>query len=69
MIATIRTVYVDERDIAWVSDWGGNAVVSFDPRSEKFDIHHMPHESANIRRILGARARSGCRRAARNTSA
>ena len=46
-------VYVDERDIAWTSDWGANAMLSFDPRTEKFETHALPRESANVRQILG----------------
>jgi virginiamycin B lyase len=46
-------VYVDDRDIAWVSDFGGNAVFSFDPRSEKFERYAMAHEGAAVREIQG----------------
>jgi virginiamycin B lyase len=49
----IYAVYVDERDRPWVSDFGGNAVWSFDPGSEKFERHALPRESANVRQILG----------------
>ena len=46
-------VYVDERDIVWVTDWGGNATFAFDLRGEKFERFPMPRESANVRQILG----------------
>jgi virginiamycin B lyase len=46
-------VYVDERDIAWVSDFGGNAVFSFDPRTEKFERYALPRDGAAVRQILG----------------
>lgn len=46
-------VYVDERDVVWVSEWTGNAVLSFDPRTEKFERYPMLRENANIRQILG----------------
>ncbi|HSV82371.1 MAG TPA: lyase [Ramlibacter sp.] len=46
-------VYVDERDRPWVSDFGGNAVWSFDAGSEKFERHALPRERANVRQILG----------------
>ena len=49
----IYAVYVDERDRVWVSDFGGNAVWSFEPRSEKFEKFALPHDSANVRQILG----------------
>lgn len=46
-------VYVDERDVAWVSDFGGNAILAFDPRTEKFERFAFPRASANVRQILG----------------
>jgi virginiamycin B lyase len=46
-------VYVDEHDLAWVSDWGGNAIFSFDARSEKFERYPFARDSANVRQILG----------------
>lgn len=46
-------VYVDERDVAWVSDFGSNAVFSFDARSEKFERYGFPRDSANVRQIHG----------------
>src|SRR6185369_3468113 len=49
----VYAVYVDERDMPWVSEWSGNAVYSFDPRTEKFERYGMPRDSANVRQILG----------------
>jgi virginiamycin B lyase len=46
-------VYVDERDTVWVSDWGSNAVLAFDPRTQKFQSYPLPRESANVRQLLG----------------
>ena len=47
-------VYVDERDIVWVSDFGANAVVSFDPKTEKFTGRYPGSApDANVRQILG----------------
>lgn len=46
-------VYVDERDRVWISEWTDNAVLSFDPRTEKFQRYPMPRENAGIRQILG----------------
>ena len=47
-------VYVDERDKVWVSDFGANAVLRFDPVSEKFDASFpAPREAASVRQILG----------------
>ena len=46
-------VYVDEKDRVWLSDFGANALVMFDPKTEAF--RSFPHESpnANVRQILG----------------
>ena len=46
-------VYVDDRDAVWVSDFGGNSVVRFDPATERFETFAFPRESANVRQILG----------------
>lgn len=46
-------VYVDERDQVWVSDFGGNAVFRFDPRSERFERYGFAREAAGVRQILG----------------
>ena len=46
-------VYVDERDIVWASDFGGNAVWRFDAASEKFERFGFAREAVGIRQILG----------------
>jgi len=46
-------VYVDEHDKVWLSDFGGNALVRFDPETEKFDVRQHPRPEANVRQILG----------------
>jgi virginiamycin B lyase len=46
-------VYVDERDIVWVSDFGANAVLSFDPKSEQFTSYPGSADNADVRQILG----------------
>jgi virginiamycin B lyase len=46
-------VYVDERDKVWVSDFGANAVLRFDPVRETFDSWRFEREAAGIRQILG----------------
>lgn len=46
-------VYVDDRDIVWTSDFGGNAVFRFDPANERFERVGFPREATNIRQILG----------------
>lgn len=46
-------VYVDERDIVWLTDFGSNALVRFDPELEAFDAYPLPHPSGNVRQLLG----------------
>jgi virginiamycin B lyase len=46
-------VYVDERDIVWLSDFGANALVRFDPQAESFSAFPLPSAPANVRQILG----------------
>ena len=46
-------VYVDERDMVWISDFGSNAVVRFDPRNEQFETFQLPSNPSNVRQILG----------------
>jgi virginiamycin B lyase len=46
-------VYVDERDIVWASDFGGNAIWRFDPASEQFERFGFAREAVGIRQILG----------------
>jgi virginiamycin B lyase len=46
-------VYVDDRDIVWLSDFGANALVSFDPQTERFESFTLPSSPANVRQILG----------------
>lgn len=46
-------VYVDQRDIVWSSDFGGNAVFRFDPGTERFERFGFPREAVAIRQILG----------------
>ena len=46
-------VYVDERDIVWVSDWGADAILSFDPKTERFTSFPTSEKGADVRQILG----------------
>lgn len=47
-------VYVDERDMVWVSDFGDNSTRVFDPRTEKFTARYPGSgDGANVRQILG----------------
>lgn len=46
-------VYVDEKDKVWLSDFGANAVLRFDPTTEAFESWTHPREAASVRQILG----------------
>lgn len=46
-------VYVDENDRVWLSDFGANALVMFDPRTEQFRGFPSEASNANVRQILG----------------
>jgi virginiamycin B lyase len=39
--------------MVWVSDFGANAMVQFDPTREAFDVVALPSPNSNIRQILG----------------
>jgi virginiamycin B lyase len=46
-------VYVDEHDMVWLSDFGANALVRFDPEKKIFETFTLPSSPANVRQILG----------------
>ena len=46
-------VYVDDQDIVWVTDFGANAMVRFDPRTEQFTSLPHPAPNAAVRQLLG----------------
>jgi virginiamycin B lyase len=46
-------VYVDEEDRVWLTDFGANAIVRFDPESERFASFPSDRPSANVRQLLG----------------
>jgi virginiamycin B lyase len=48
-------VYVDGADNVWLSDFGANARLRFDPRTEAFTRVTLPSSPANGRQILGRR--------------
>jgi virginiamycin B lyase len=37
----------------WLSDFGSNAIVRFDPSLEKFQSFPLPSSEANVRQLLG----------------
>ena len=51
--AQAYAVFVDERDQVWVSDFGANTLVRFDPMTETFTAHQLPGPASNVRQILG----------------
>jgi virginiamycin B lyase len=46
-------VYVDERDVVWLSEWSANAMVRFEPATETFQVFPSDKRGANVRQILG----------------
>ncbi len=46
-------VYVDSDDKVWLSDFGANALVRFDPVTEKFDVVKLPSRNAAVRQLNG----------------
>jgi virginiamycin B lyase len=46
-------VYVHDDGTIWLTDFGANALVRFDPSSESFEV--LPHAApgANVRQLLG----------------
>jgi virginiamycin B lyase len=46
-------VYVDEHDQVWLTDFGGNAIVRFDPSTETFAVFALPNPGGEVRQLLG----------------
>ena len=46
-------VYVDDTDAVWLSDWGANAILRFDPKTEKFETFPLPDSYASVRQLAG----------------
>lgn len=46
-------VYVDDADVVWLSDFGGNAIVRFEPTTETFRVFPSDKRGANVRQMLG----------------
>jgi virginiamycin B lyase len=47
------SVYVDEKDIVWLTDFAANAIVRFDPTTEKFISFPSSMPNANVRQMDG----------------
>jgi virginiamycin B lyase len=48
-------VFVDEKDVVWLSDFGSNALVRFSPASGRFTRFSLPTPAADVRQIHGRR--------------
>jgi virginiamycin B lyase len=48
-------VFVDDKDIVWLTDFGTNAIVRFDPATEKFTQVRLTAPDAAVRQLLGRR--------------
>ena len=46
-------VYVDDEDIVWLTDFGANAIVRFDPGSETVTSLPFDRPNAAVRQLLG----------------
>ncbi len=46
-------VYVDEDDGVWLSDFGSNDLMRFDPETERFTKIPLPTQSADVRQLAG----------------
>lgn len=43
----------DELDLVWVTDFGANAVLRFDPETGTFEAFPSERANANVRQMLG----------------
>ena len=46
-------VYVDETDAVWLTDFGANAILRFDPVTEEFTSFPAENQPAEVRQLLG----------------
>jgi virginiamycin B lyase len=47
------SVYVDDKDRIWLTDFIANAIVRFDPKTESFASFPSDRKGANVRQMLG----------------
>ena len=47
------SVYVDDKDKIWLTDFVSNAIVRFDPATEKFESFPSDKKGASVRQMLG----------------
>ncbi len=46
-------VFVDDKDMVWISDFGSNAIMRFNPSVEEFQSFPMSSNDAKVRQLLG----------------
>jgi virginiamycin B lyase len=51
----VYSVYVDQLDTVWLTDFGANALWRFDPGTQKFTKVELPSPDAAVRQMLGRR--------------
>ena len=49
---------MDDKDLVWLSDFGSNALVRFDPSQQKY-VFSLPSPGANVRQLLEGPVKSG----------
>jgi virginiamycin B lyase len=49
------SVYVDEEDQIWLTDFNANSIVRFDPVTEKFTSYKSNLDGAQVRQMAGRR--------------
>jgi virginiamycin B lyase len=47
------SVFVDDKDIVWLTDFSANAIVRFDPKTERFTSFPSDKSNANVRQMDG----------------
>ena len=53
------SVWVDADDKVWLTEWTANAVVRFDPVTEKFTSFPADKPDAKVRQMLGRKSAAG----------
>jgi len=47
------SVWVDDKDKVWLTEWTSNSIVRFDPVTEKFESYPSNRAGAEVRQMLG----------------
>jgi virginiamycin B lyase len=51
--ADLRRVRGQHKDIVWLSDFGANTTLRFDPKTEQFTVLKSTNRNASVRQVLG----------------